>query len=85
MADMAVFITNVSTNDAGIHLTCLTMTSDMIPGDGINFVCDVGWNKTQAKANAQIQDDAIATLFSERGIVVGANDNKILIAGVGGW
>ena len=85
MGDMAVFITSVSTNDVGVHLTCSTMESSMIPGDAINFVCDIGWNKTQAKANAQIQDEAIAALLAERGLVVGANDNKILIAGIGGW
>lgn len=82
---MVVFVTTVATDSAGIYVSGVAMTSDMIQGDGVNFVSLIGWNKTQAKANAQIQDEAIAELLAQRGITVGVNDNKILIAGVGGW
>lgn len=85
MADMAVFVATVSTNSVGVHMSCVAMTSDMSQGDGVSFDSVIGWNKTQAKANAQLQDDAIAALLDQRGIVVGVNDNKILIAGIGGW
>lgn len=86
MADLVVFVGSVTANSVGVYVSCWALTSDMIDGDsGVNFITTIGWNKTQAKANAQIQDEAIAAVLAQRGTVIGVNDNKILIAGVGGW